>query len=92
VTVDLVREVRARLDQAGFPGVGIYVSGGMDAERVAEFVSAGAPVDSFGIGMAISSAPPIGFTADIKEVEGRPWTKRGRIPGLMPNQRLRRVL
>jgi nicotinate phosphoribosyltransferase len=89
VTVELVKEVRARLDQAGHRHVGIFVSGGLDAERVREFVAAGAPVDSFGVGMAIAGAPPIGFTADIKEVDGRPCAKRGRIPGVTENPRLR---
>jgi nicotinate phosphoribosyltransferase len=89
VTVELVKEVRARLDQAGHRQVGIFVSGGLDAERVREFVAAGAPVDSFGVGMAIAGAPPIGFTADIKEVDGRPCAKRGRIPGVTENPRLR---
>jgi nicotinate phosphoribosyltransferase len=91
VTVDLVKEVRARLDLAGHGHVGIFVSGGLDAARVGQFAAAGAPVDSFGVGMAIAAAPPIGFTADIKAVDGRPRTKRGRIPGLTPSPRLQRV-
>jgi nicotinate phosphoribosyltransferase len=92
VTVELVKEVRARLDLAGHRHVGIFVSGGMDAERVRLFVAAEAPVDSFGVGMAIASAPPIGFTSDIKRVDGRPRTKRGRIPGVTNNPRLQRVV
>jgi nicotinate phosphoribosyltransferase len=92
VTVQLVKEVRARLDQAGHSQVGIFVSGGMTAERIRRFVEAEAPVDSFGVGMAIAGAPPIGFTADIKEVDGQPRTKRGRIPGLTPNPRLQQRL
>jgi nicotinate phosphoribosyltransferase len=91
VTIALVKEVRARLDLAGHHRVGIFVSGGMTAERIRQFVAAGLPVDSFGVGMAISSAPPIGFTADIREVAGEPRTKRGRIPGLLENSRLKRV-
>ena len=91
VTVDLVREVRARLDQAGHPKVGIFVSGGLSVDRIREFVQAGVPVDSFGVGMTISAAPPIGFTGDIKEVDGRPVTKRGRIPGVTVNPRLERL-
>jgi nicotinate phosphoribosyltransferase len=87
-----VKEVRARLDQAGHRHVGIFVSGGVDADRVRQFMAAEAPVDSFGVGMAIASAPPIGFTADIKEVDGRARTKRGRIPGLTANPRLARVV
>ena len=92
VTVELVKEVRARLDQAGHPKVGIFVSGGLSVERIRDFVAAGAPIDSFGVGMTISAAPPIGFTGDIKEVDGRPRTKRGRIPGLTENPRLARLL
>jgi nicotinate phosphoribosyltransferase len=91
VTVDLVKEVRARLDLAGHPKVGIFVSGGLSVERIEEFVAARAPIDSFGVGMTISAAPPIGFTADIKEVDGEPRTKRGRIPGLTDNPRLERL-
>jgi nicotinate phosphoribosyltransferase len=92
VTVELVKEVRARLDQAGHGRVGIYVSGGMSADRIREFVAAGAPVDSYGVGMAIAAAPPIGFTADIKEVGGVSRTKRGRIPGITPTPRLGRLI
>jgi len=92
VTPDLVKEVRARLDQAGFPHVKIFVSGGVDLERLRLFAAAGAPVDGYGIGSAISGAPPIDFTADIKAIEGEPLAKRGRIPGITPNPRLKRVV
>lgn len=88
VTPDLVKEIRARLDQAGFTRVKIFVSGGVDAERIALFKNAGAPVDGFGIGSAISGAPPIDFTGDLKEIDGKPIAKRGRIPGITPNLRL----
>ena len=92
VTVELVKEVRARLDLAEHRQVGIFVSGGMSAGRIREFVAAGAPVDSYGVGMAIAAAPPIGFTADIKEVDGAPRTKRGRLPGITDAPRLERVI
>jgi nicotinate phosphoribosyltransferase len=92
VTADLVKEVRARLDLAGFNHVGIFVSGGVDPERIAYFVESGAPVDGFGVGSYISGAKPIDFTADLHEVEGKPIAKRGRIPGITPNPRLKRVM
>jgi nicotinate phosphoribosyltransferase len=91
VTPDLVREVRVRLDQAGYGHVKIVVSGGIDPARIELFREREAPVDAFGVGSAISGAPPIDFTADIKEIEGRPVAKRGRIPGLTPNARLKRI-
>ncbi len=92
VTADLVKEVRARLDLAGFNKVGIFVSGGVDPERIAYLVDNGAPVDAFGVGSYISGAKPIDFTADLYEVEGKPIAKRGRIPGITPNPRLKRVM
>ena len=91
VTADLVKEVRARLDQAGHPRVKIVVSGGLDLDRIAYFKEAGAPIDSFAVGSAISDASPIDFTGDIKEIDGRPVAKRGRIPGRTENPRLQRV-
>ena len=47
VTPDLVLEVRARLDQAGFEHVRIIVSGGLTPDRIRNFKDAGAPVDSY---------------------------------------------
>jgi nicotinate phosphoribosyltransferase len=91
VTPDLVKEVRARLDLAGHRHVKIVVSGGLDADRIAAFREASAPVDSFAVGSAISDASPIDFTGDLKEIDGRPIAKRGRIPGRTENPRLTRV-
>jgi nicotinate phosphoribosyltransferase len=91
VTADLVHEIRARLDMEGFGHVKIVVSGGLNPERIRYFKEAGAPVDSFAVGSYISGATPIDFTGDIKEIDGRPIAKRGRIPGLRPSPRLRPV-
>lgn len=91
VTPDLVKEVRARLDQAGHRRVKIFVSGGLDLARILLFRAQGAPVDGFGVGSAISGAPPIDFTADIKEIAGQPIAKRGRVPGLTAAPRLRPI-
>jgi nicotinate phosphoribosyltransferase len=91
VTPDLVHEVRARLDQAGFSHVRIVVSGGLNPERIQFFKDAGAPVDSYAVGSYISGATPIDFTGDIKEIDGKPIAKRGRIPGLTDSPRLHQV-
>jgi len=88
VTPDLVKEIRARLDQAGFSRVKIFVSGGIDVERIALFKQTHAPIDGFGVGSAISGAPAIDFTGDLKEIDGKPIAKRGRIPGITPNPKL----
>ena len=91
VTPDLVHEIRARLDQAGFGHVKIVVSGGLNPERMGVFKEAGAPVDSYAVGSYISGATPIDFTGDIKEIDGKPIAKRGRIPGRTDSPRLKRV-
>ncbi|MBC7104733.1 MAG: nicotinate phosphoribosyltransferase, partial [Firmicutes bacterium] len=90
VTPELVQEVRARLDRAGFSHVRIFVSGGITPERIRVLGAAGA--DAFGVGSYISAAPPIDMTMDLKEVGGRPVAKRGRIPGCIPNPRLERMM
>ena len=92
VTAELVKEIRARLDLEGFNSVRLIVSGGLDPERIRYFRENEAPVDSFGVGGYISNAGPINFTADIHEVDGKAIAKRGRIPGLTANPKLKRVM
>jgi nicotinate phosphoribosyltransferase len=92
VTPELVKEVRAHLDLAGYKEVKITVSGGLDPERIHHFLEEDAPVDSFGVGSHISGAKPIDFTADLHQVSGKPIAKRGRLPGITPNPRLKRVM
>ncbi|TAM77565.1 MAG: hypothetical protein EPN50_01955 [Chloroflexota bacterium] len=91
MTADLVKEVRARLDLEGFTHVRIIVSGGLNPERIAYFKAEGAPVDSFAVGSYISGASPIDFTGDLKEIDGNPIAKRGRIPGVTSSPDIRRV-
>ena len=92
VTPHLVKEVRAALDLIGSNNVKIVVSGGITPQRIATMLEENAPVDSFGVGSYISGARPIDFTADIHEVESEPVAKRGRIPGITENPRLKPVL
>jgi nicotinate phosphoribosyltransferase len=44
------------------------------------------------VGSYISGARPVYFKGDIKEVDGQAVAKRGRIPGLIPNPRLKRII
>lgn len=88
VTLPLVREVRARLDQAGFAGVKIVVSGGLNPGKIASLQK---EVDVFGVGSYISGAKPIDMTMDLKEVADQKIAKRGRIPGIVPNPRLIKI-
>ena len=90
VSPALVKEIRARLDLAGYSYVKIFVSGGVTPERI-ELLSKEA-VDAFGVGSYISDASPIDMTLDIKEVKGNPVAKRGRIPGITENNKLVQLL
>jgi len=92
VTAELVKEIRARLDQAGHRHVGVFVTGGISPERIKYFIERGAPVAGFGVGSYISGAHPIDYTADIHMLDGKPVAKRGRIPGITPNPKLKRVI
>jgi nicotinate phosphoribosyltransferase len=92
VTPDLVHELRARLDQAGYNHVDIFVSGDLNPEQIREFTEESAPVAAFGVGYHIGAAQPIKFRAEIKELEGRPVALRGFVPGITLNPRLTRVL
>ena len=89
VTAGLVHEMRSRLDMAGHQHVKIFVSGGLTPERMQQLSEAGA--DAFGVGSYISAAPAIDMTMDIKEVNGKPVAKRGRVPGCIDNPRLEKV-
>ncbi|SRR6056297_74547 len=86
VTPELVKEVRWRLDKAGHSKVQIIASGGLTPERIRILSDAG--VDSFGVGSYIAHATPRDMTMDIKEVDGQPVAKRGRLPGIIDNPAL----
>ncbi|MBQ7151271.1 MAG: nicotinate phosphoribosyltransferase [Synergistaceae bacterium] len=86
VTVELVKEMRYRLNHEGFNKVKIVVSGGLNPTRIKELAEAGA--DIFGVGSYIAHAVPMDMTMDLKEIEGKPLAKRGRLPGALENKRL----
>ena len=88
VTPQLVRNVRAALDQAGFPLVRIVVSGGFDVDKIRQFEQQGVPVDAYGVGSSLFQGR-FDFTADIVLADGKPCAKAGRIH--RPNPRLEPV-
>jgi nicotinate phosphoribosyltransferase len=64
VNIELVREVRRALDEAGGQDVRIAASGGFTAERIRQFEAAQAPVNAYGVGeFFFSGSTP--FTSDI---------------------------
>ena len=76
--IELAREVRRLLDAAGFPEIKIFVSGGLDEQKIAEIVFSRAPVDAFGVGtkMGVSAdAPYLDMAYKLVEYDGRPRLK-----------------
>ena len=92
VTAELVHEVRARLDQAGFQHVKIIVSGGLNpgADRATSRRPARRSIRTRS---ARTSAAPRRSTspATSRRSTGKPIAKRGRIPGLTDSPRLKPV-
>jgi len=74
----IVQETRWALQLGGHNDVKIFVSGGIDEDEVAELRDV---VDGFGVGTSIAFPPPIDLALDIVEVEGKPVSKRGKLPG-----------
>jgi nicotinate phosphoribosyltransferase len=88
VTPELAEAVRQALDDRGYEHVSIVASGGFDAERIALFEQAGAPVDAYGVGSALLRGQN-DFTADVVMADGEAVAKVGR--RRRPNARLERV-
>jgi nicotinate phosphoribosyltransferase len=72
---DLVADsiwARGKMDEAGWQRVGIFASGDLDEERIAALLAAGAKIDAFGVGTALSTssdAPSLGVIYKLVEVE-----------------------
>jgi nicotinate phosphoribosyltransferase len=75
----LSREVRQILDAAGLADAVIFASGNLDEQRVRSLVTAGAPIDSFGIGTSLttsSDAPALDAVYKLQEYAGVARRKR----------------
>ena len=75
---DLARRSRGMLDEAGFPEVEVFVSGGLDEFEVDRLVSNGAPIDGFGVGTKAgvsADAPWTDCAFKMVEYDGRPVMK-----------------
>ncbi|MFC0506746.1 nicotinate phosphoribosyltransferase [Micromonospora costi] len=74
----LARETRAILDGAGLTGAQIVASGSLDEDVIAALVSAGAPIDGYGVGtkMGVSyDAPSLDSAYKLVAVGDRPVLK-----------------
>lgn len=75
----LARDARKRLDEAGFDGVQVFASGGLDEYEIDRLVrTEQAPVDGFGIGTALGvsdDAPGLDSAYKLVAHDGRPVRK-----------------
>ncbi|MDZ7267080.1 MAG: nicotinate phosphoribosyltransferase [candidate division KSB1 bacterium] len=76
--VSLAREIRWELDLRGYQHVKIFLSGGIDEEKILQY---NVIADAYGVGTAISNAPVMDFAMDIVEIDGKPVAKRGKKSG-----------
>ncbi|WP_112661589.1 nicotinate phosphoribosyltransferase [Microvirga flavescens] len=70
---ELAIEARRILDEAGLERIQIFASGGLDEREIAHILSAGAPIDAFGVGtdMSVSSdAPALDLAYKLVEYAG----------------------
>jgi nicotinate phosphoribosyltransferase len=70
----LTCEVRQVLDEGGLPETRIVCSGDLDEYRIADLLAAGAAIDGFGVGTALTTsndAPALGGVYKLVESDGR---------------------
>lgn len=76
--VELAKQSRRLLDEGGLDDVQIFASSGLDEHKIAEMLSAGAPIDGFGVGTKMTvaaDAPSLDMAYKLVEYDGRPRMK-----------------
>jgi nicotinate phosphoribosyltransferase len=82
------RKVRAILDRAGCPDIGIFASGGLDEYELAKLASA--PIGGFGVGTALttsSDAPGLDCAYKLEEYAGIARRKRSEGKATWPGRK-----
>ena len=76
--LDLSTKARAILYEAGLPEVGVFASGGLEEFEIDSLLSAGAPIDGFGVGTKVgvsADAPYSDSVYKLVQYDGRPVLK-----------------
>jgi nicotinate phosphoribosyltransferase len=84
---ELAVEARRLLDGAGFDDAIVIVSGGLNEYAIHDLVQAGAPIDGFGVGTALSVSedhPGSDIVYKLVEYAGRPVAKFSGIKSTFP--------
>ena len=72
--VELSREVRKILDDAGLNNAKIMATSDLNEYKILEFAAAGAPIDAFGVGTDLATStdsPNLGVVYKLVELDGR---------------------
>ncbi len=88
--LDLSIRTRRMLDEAALASVGIFASGSLDEDAIARLVSAGAPIDGFGVGteMGVSpDAPTLDIAYKLVEYAGRGRIKLSTGKSILPGRK-----
>lgn len=88
--LELSRSARSILDDAGLGQVGIFASGGLDEDVIAELVQAGAPITGFGVGTAMGvsdDAPSLDMAYKLVSYAGRGCIKLSPGKALLPGRK-----
>ncbi len=86
----LAREARRLLDAAGLHAVEIFASSGLDEYEITALLGAGAPIDGFGVGTAMSvslDAPSLDLAYKLAEYGGHGRTKLSRAKPILPGRK-----
>jgi nicotinate phosphoribosyltransferase len=84
------RKVRRVLDAGGLNDVIIFVSGGLDEDRMAALTKDGAPIDGFGVGTSLttsSDVPTLDCVYKLQEYAGLPRRKRSEKKATWPGRK-----
>jgi nicotinate phosphoribosyltransferase len=76
---ELALQSRRLLDEAGFPDVRLFASGGLEEYAITELLERGAPIDSFGVGTDLVTSgdrPAVDISYKLVAYDGRPLAKR----------------
>ena len=85
--LEVTPAVRAILDEGGCGETRIVVSGDLDEYRIERLLAAGAPIDGFGVGTALttsSDAPTLGGVYKLVQSNGRPVMKAAGVKSNLP--------
>ena len=88
--LELSRQVRQVLDEAGLPEVTIFASGNLDEREIARLLRAGAPIDGFGVGSRLGTsadAPYLDAAYKLVAFDGRPVLKLSTGKATLPDSK-----